>query len=68
MPNRWVLATNGKSASVNVTADQVRVLSENLHELDARAFATDSMLTTEILQYPASKPLGVVLISKNETC
>ncbi len=70
LPNRWVLAlefaNNGKSD--NVSADEVRVLSENLLALDAEAFATDSMLTAEILQYPASKPLGVVLISAIDRC
>ena len=70
LPNRWVLALefarNGMSGTVS--ADQVRVLSENLLELDAEAFATDNVLTAEILQYPASKPLGVVLISANDRC
>lgn len=71
LPDRWVIAlgfaAEGRSVKP-INAEQVRVLSENLKELDSKAFATDRALTTEILQYPKDKPLGVVLISEKKTC
>ena len=60
-------ATDGNSDS-SLTAEQLRVLSENLYEIDSEAFASDKALTEAILQHPKKKPLGIVLISENQTC
>ena len=60
-------AIDGKSGS-SPTAEQLRVLTENLYELDSEAFATDKALTEAILQHPKNKPLGIVLISENQAC
>ena len=46
LPNYWNIAvqfaTNGKQS--HLTPDQAKVLVENLHELDAKAFDTDREL------------------------
>ena len=71
LPNRLNIAiefaTDGKSEKP-ITTEQLRVFAENVNELDSEAFATDKALTKAILQYPKKKPLGVVLISENQTC
>ncbi len=65
-PQRWKIAldfaTSGKNSIV--TTEQVKVLSENLQELEKNAFHTDNDLTKEILHYPSNKPLGIVLLIK----
>ena len=68
LPNRWEIALAFASSTKGVTAEQVRVLCDNLQEIDLEAFATDRSLTSEILQFPRNKPLGVVLISEKKTC
>ena len=70
LPERWAIALDfatGKDGRT-ITTEQVRVLSENLHELDKEAFETDETLTRALLQCPSEKPLGIVLLSERSTC
>ena len=51
--------------------DKLRVLPENIQELDETAFCTDTELTSDLGFHPhvqSGVPLGVILISKNNTC
>ena len=45
LPNYWGVAlefaVNRKDGKLHLTSEQVQMLVENLHELDAEAFATD---------------------------
>ena len=48
----------------------VKLFIENLQELDAAAFLTDKKLLLELMgvQDSKSRPLGIILISKNDNC
>ena len=54
----------------SITPEQAKMFSENIQFLNATAFDTDKVLFNEILQMEtaAAKPLGVPLISANNTC
>lgn len=72
-PNFWDVvvrfATKEHTSKDTITAQEAKVLIENLHDLDEAAFETDEKLTEEILKFKMkSKPLGVVLISSNSKC
>ena len=67
LPDRWEIAL-GFAGAKCVTSQQVRVVCENLQDIDCEAFAMDRLLTSAILQYPKTKPLGVVLVSDKKTC
>lgn len=53
-----------------MTHQQVRVFVENLQVLNAKAFDTDKELLQELLllEIPAARPLGILLVSANNTC
>lgn len=50
--------------------ENVRILLDNLEFLDSKAFQTDKELLEELYSFPEyhHQPLGVVLISSNNTC
>ncbi len=72
LPNLWDVAvgfaTHGKQSAL--TAEQAKVLVENMQELDAQAFSSDEDLRRQLIgfQVPRSKPLGILLVSSNEKC
>ena len=72
LPDRWDLAfsfaTGGETESRPLSAQQIKVLAENLKELDAKAFVSDRTLQEDILSFPKEKPLGIILISSKKTC
>ena len=74
LPQFWGVvvefATLGNVSAQSVTPEQARVFIENLHVLNAKAFDTDETLFQELLQseIPAARPLGIPLISTNNTC
>ena len=62
-------AFNGRIEKPN--CDQIRVLLENIQELDEKAFSTNRELTSDLRSHPSVQsgvPLGVILISENDTC
>lgn len=67
LPDRWEIAL-GFAGAKCATPQQVRVVCENLQDINSEAFSTDRLLTSAILQYPKNKPLGVVLISDKKVC
>ena len=73
-PNLWEVAvefaTEGKGSQDKLTAEQAKMLMENIQELDALAFRTDHQLLHELLNTGGrlKKPLGVILISNNDKC
>ena len=70
-PNYWSIVCEfvfpGK---LDVDQDKVRVLVENIHFLNTEAFATDKTLHDELklCSIDSKLPMGVVLISSNQTC
>lgn len=71
LPNIWELAVqfatkNKGNASIN--AETVKLLAENLQELDYLAFESDQKLFYQLLEFPTQKPLGVVLMSNATKC
>lgn len=74
LPHYWGLvvefATAGKASAAAITPEQARVFTENIQSLNASAFDTDETLFKQLLQLetPEAKPLGVPLISSNNTC
>jgi len=72
LPNLWEVAITfaTKNEECSIAGSEIKVLMENLHELDAAAFATDESLLWELMQFqvPRYKPLGLILISSNERC
>lgn len=73
LPNYWNIAVQFATCGNQsyLTPDQAKVLVENLHELDAKAFDTDRELLQQLmeLQVSASKPpIGLILISSNKEC
>ena len=75
LPNLWDVAVEfstrhrGTKCS-SITAEEARLLAENLEELDAMAFSMDKQLQKELNNFTitAKKPLGLILISSNKTC
>lgn len=71
LPGVWEqaikFAGNGKD-NPSIDAKTAQLLSENLQELDSRAFASDQDLLTELIQFPRHKPLGIILMPKNNEC
>ncbi len=63
-------ATFGKVERNNITEDQARVIVENIDCFDSTALATDDKLLKQLITFKPSrsKPLGIVLISPNESC
>ena len=74
LPNMWGIAvefaTRGKESRNAVTPQQAKLLVENLRELDSLAFASDRQLLQELVEFQVNKlrPMGVVLISSNNSC
>lgn len=74
LPNFWGIvvefATSGKTSADTITPEQARVLMENIQTLNASAFSTDDVLFREIIQIKTTsgRPLGVPLVSANDTC
>jgi len=69
-PDAWKLAvefaTKGKVADLDRTS--LKLLLSNLEKLDASAFDSDDSLYLELLNKPATEPIGVVLIPKQSIC
>lgn len=74
LPQYWGLvvefATAGKATASSITPEQAKVFSENIETLNATAFETDEVLFKQLLllEIPAAKPLGIPLISANNSC
>ena len=74
LPNLWGVAvefaTREYGCRDSLSAQQAKVLNENMRDLDAAAFATDRRLLQDLMEFqaPRSKPLGLILISSNEKC
>lgn len=71
-PDYWGFVTNFgfKSSSFKPPCDKVKLALENLKYLDADAFSADTSLLQEMICIKGFKghPLGIVLISENDTC
>lgn len=63
-------ATAGKVTKASVSADQAKVIVENLQVLNSTPFVTDHSLQQELisLSIPGKNPLGYILISHSDTC
>lgn len=63
-------ACSSSPDSNNLDAQKIRVLVENIQELDERAFATDITLRQELqaMSHGAANPLGIVLVSHRKNC
>lgn len=59
-----------KDEEFTIPSNEIKVLLENIYELDCKAFATDNKLLQELLTFQVAerKPLGYILISPNEYC
>ena len=72
LPNYWqMLVEFGtlKKDSESIKIDDTKILFQNMKELDNYAFAKDEELFSEFMYLEGNKgPLGVVLISSNDTC
>lgn len=74
LPNVWKVAfefaIKDTTREDDITAERSQLLMENLQEFDAAAFATDRKLLQDLMEFqiPKYKPIGVVLISKNDKC
>ena len=73
LPNYWKIVLDFATEEENqdsVSVEQVRVLLENLQELNCAAFKTDTQLLKELVEFPLSnnKPIGLVLISDHKNC
>lgn len=75
MPNYWQtvadFSVQQKPSRNDLTAQQVKVLVENLEVMDAEAFTTEQDLVQEIIgmSLPGRNfPLGIVLISNKVNC
>ena len=72
MPHYWeeVTAFAFGSADKAPKPTEVKVLMENIELLDQKAFNTDAELYSDLRMHAGfrNSPLGVVLISSNETC
>jgi len=71
-PNYWETVLkfrNGGRKVESCKSDEVKLLLENIKELDCTAFATDKDLFQDLSSFQiGGKPLGVVLISENDSC
>lgn len=71
-PNYWQIVRDFSFGSISSDTENVRLLVENLRYIDSKAFTTDKSLLHELYDQPCTqqldKPLGIVLISKNEAC
>ena len=67
LPNLWdvVVQFATKDEDCSLSSSDIKVLLENIEELDSAAFTTDSKLLQELMKFhvPRQKPLGCVLIS-----
>lgn len=72
LPNYWeTLVKFGtlRKDSESIKIDEAKILFQNMKELDSHAFATDQELFSELASLEIKKrPLGIVLISTNDTC
>ena len=74
LPNYWqVIVEFGtlRKNTESIKIDEAKVLFQNIKELDSFAFANDQELFSELISLEVDKlkgPLGVVLISSNDTC
>ena len=76
LPNYWNTVSSFASAvkrsqdSVSVTPDQAKVFIENLKYLEPDALSNDYRLSVELQLFtgPKGQPLGIVLVSNNQTC
>ena len=76
VPNRWDVAAEFAFKSHTKRGNPPRLVAstklfiENIQELDAAAFLTDKELLLELMdiQDSNSRPMGIILISKNDTC
>jgi len=71
-PNYWEtivkFGNKGREAD-SLQVDQAKLMFENIKELDCTAFATDKELFKDLYSFQVkSKPLGIVLISDNNSC
>ena len=71
LPDVWRLAvefaTRHKKGSIKDEAT-VKLIMENLEEIDPMAFKSDNNLFLELLSSPMDNPLGVALISPVKEC
>ena len=73
LPNLWEVAigfSTGKNQS-SISNSEIRVLMENLKEIDAAVFCTDDKLLQELMKYStgtSSKPMGLVFLSSIQSC
>ena len=71
LPDVWKLAvefaTRNKEESVE-DKETLRLLLNNLKEIDSTTFETDKDLYLRLLDFPASKPLGIVLMPIQNYC
>lgn len=71
-PNRWDIISDFafQHSTRKCASTDVKLLLENVEFLDREAFATDTVLASELLSVkrPNGEPLGVVLISPNTIC
>ena len=55
MPNKWGIAvefaTQGKEGQNQITAEQVKVFTENMYVLDITAFQNDNIILKNLLNY-----------------
>ena len=70
LPNLWEVAVNFATSSKDpICAKDAKIIIENLHELDAKAFDTDKKLMQDLIKFQvSSKPLGIILISTIDNC
>ncbi len=74
LPHYWevIASFSCLGSSTIVSADTVKLLMENLQFLNDQAFATDAKLRRDLMNAvagePSLEPLGVVLVSNNQTC
>lgn len=72
LPNYWQVlvefGTKGKTTETG-NIENTKLLFQNMKDLDCTAFATDQELFSELISFKiGTKPLGVILISCNDTC
>ena len=72
LPNFWEVivefGTQGRHTE-GINVKETKLLFQNMKDLDCTAFATDQELFSELVSLKiGKKPLGIVLISCNDTC
>lgn len=72
LPNLWdvVVQFATKDEDYSIPSNDIKMLMENIQELDSAAFTTDLKLLQELMKFqiPRHKPLGCILISSNGIC